>query len=238
MLGVMAAEASADRVGLYAGFGTWSQSYSGGAASGGQEIDFESDLDLGRSANNVMYLALEHPIPVLPNLRLQKSDLSTDGANVLTRDFDWRGATYTAATAVSTEAKIDQTDLTMYYELLDNVFSLDLGLAARLVDGSIGIQSEVAAGTAEFKGVVPMLYGRARVDVPRTGAWVAVEMQGIGYGGHSLTDTNFHAGWESRFGLGVEAGWRMYRFTLDEIDDIASADFRVDGPYAALNFHF
>jgi outer membrane protein len=100
------------------------------------------------------------------------------------------------------------------------------------------VRSETASGVADFKGVIPMLYGRARVDLPFSGFWLSAEGQGIGYDGHKLIDANAHLGWESAIGLGVEAGWRMTELKLDTIDDLDSANIRIQGPYVALNFHF
>lgn len=239
LLALGSASASADKLlGIYAGFGSWSQHYSGDVAGGGEEIDIEGDFDLSTKGNTLMYFALEHPVPVLPNVRLQRVDLATRGNNVIVRDFDWLGATYVASESVATNIDIKQYDGIAYYELLDNVVSLDLGLAARYIDGSIDVRSETASGEANFKGVLPMVYGRARVDLPFSGFWLAAEGQGIGYDHHHIIDANAHLGWESSIGLGVEAGWRMTQLKLGTIDDLDSADIRITGPYAALNYHF
>jgi hypothetical protein len=83
-----------------------------------------------------------------------------------------------------------------------------------------------------------MLYGRARVDLPFSGFWLAGEAQGLGYDGNSVVDANAHLGWESKWGLGFEAGWRILNLRLEEIDELTMGDIEVKGPYAALNFHF
>lgn len=239
VLGFASVDAAADRVlGIYAGIGSWAQNYSGVVAAGGEDIDIEGDLDLSSRGNTVMYLAFEHPVPVLPNIRVQRADVATSGDSVLTQDLDWSGVTYSASDSIETKIDLEQSDVVMYYEVLDNVVSLDLGVAARYMDGFLSVRSETERSAAEFQGVVPMLYGKARVDLPFTGTWLSAEVQGIGYGGHSLLESNLHAGWESKIGLGFEAGWRMYSLQLDAIDDLTGADVDVDGPYAALNFHF
>ena len=229
--------ANADTIGVYAGIGTWSQDYSGTVAADGEDIDIDGDFDLSSKRNTLLYVALEHPVPVLPNLKFQKSSLATSGDNVLSADIEWRGVTYAASESVATDIDIDQMDLVAYYELLDNVVSLDLGLAARYMDGVVDVRSTAAAGVAEFKGVVPMLYTKARVDLP-SGFWLGGEAQGLGWAGHSVIDANAHLGWTSKWGFGFEAGWRMLNLNLDEIDELTGADIEIKGPYAALNFHF
>ena len=83
-----------------------------------------------------------------------------------------------------------------------------------------------------------MLYAKARVDLPLTGLWAGLEGQGVSYDGNSLTEFNAQIGWESDLGLGIEAGWRSLELELEDFDQVDTATIEVDGPYAALNFHF
>ena len=83
-----------------------------------------------------------------------------------------------------------------------------------------------------------MLYGKVRADLPFTGLWVAAEGQGMSYDGNSLMEFNAHVGYESEFGLGIEAGYRSVQLELDQFEDVQAAEIDITGPYAALNFHF
>jgi len=224
--------------GIYAGAGTWQQGFSGGVASGGEEIDIEDDLDIGDDTSNVLYLALEHGVPVIPHLRVNHADVSGSGRNLLTRTITFNGEVFTLARDVASEVAFTQTDAVLYYEVLDNVMSLDVGLAGRWVDGEVEVFSSTEAAGAEFEGVLPMLYARARVDLPFTGLWAGAEAMGLAYDDHQLLDASAQVGWESPLGLGAELGWRAMYLELDSIDDIDSADIDISGPYAALNFHF
>ncbi len=235
----LAMPASADTVfGMYAGAGSWQQQYSGDVASGITAIDVEDDLDLGNENNNMFYAALEHGVPGLPNLRFQHVGVATSGDSVLTRTIDFNGAVFDIADPVATDVDFTQTDLVMYYEVLDNVVSLDLGVAARLVDGHVAVASLAESSRAQFKGVLPMLYVRMRADLPLTGLWIGAQAQGLGYDGNSLIDADAQVGWESKWGIGAEAGWRVLHMKLADFDEISDADFDVSGPYLALNFHF
>lgn len=224
--------------GFYAGVGSWKQDYSGDASSLGTAVDFEDDLGLADETNNILYMALEHGVPGLPNLRAQYSKISIEGASTLSRTIGFNGVTFPLTETVVTDFDLSQTDLVLYYEILDNVVSLDAGLAVRWVDGHIDLTSTIESARAEFKGVVPMLYGKARVDLPFSGFWLGAEVQGLGYDGNRLVDANVQLGWESPVGLGLEAGWRTYRLDMDDFDDISAASIEVSGPYAALNYHF
>lgn len=236
---LFAGAAQADTLfGVYAGAGVWQQEYSGEVASGGEDIDLERDLDIRDQDNNMLYLAVEHGVPVLPNLRLNYTDLSTDGRNDLSRTVTFRGEVFTVTQDVRSQVELTQMDAVAYYELLDNVVSLDLGLAARWVDGNVEVASDMAVARAEFEGVLPMLYVRTRADLPLTGLWIGAEAMGLGYDGHKLIDANAQVGWESPIGLGAELGWRTFSLELDSFEDIDRAEIDVSGPYAALNFHF
>ena len=83
VLGGLTLPASADSIfGVYAGFGTWQQSYGGDVTSGIAAVNVETDLGLDDVDNNVLYLAVEHGVPVLPNVRLQSTQLKVDLSHI------------------------------------------------------------------------------------------------------------------------------------------------------------
>jgi outer membrane protein len=225
-------------VGVYAGIASWQQEAAGNLASGISDLDIEDDLGMDDETNNMFYIALEHPIPAFPNIRLQHADISLGGANALSRTIEFNGSSFTVAEQVATDIDLTQSDAVLYYELLDNYMTLDLGLAARYVDGYVNVSSTTSSASADFSGVIPMLYGQVRVDLPLTGLWVGVQAQGIAYDGNQLLDANAQVGWESPFGLGVEVGYRAYKLELDEFDEVDSAEIDVEGVYFGLNYHF
>ena len=233
------APVSADTIfGLYAGVGSWSQELSGDITSGLTAIDVEKDLLLQDEINNVLYVAIEHPIPVLPNIRVNYTDLSIAGDSVLTRMVEFNDTVFNLSEDVTTDVDFSQLDLVLYYELLDNVVSLDLGVAARWMDGSVMLMSTLATTEADFAVVMPGLYVRMRADLPFSGFWMGVEVMGMGYAGNRLIDANAQLGWESKIGLGAELGWRTLDLEIEDLDDVDAAGIDVSGPYFAINYHF
>ncbi len=236
---LMAAPASADTVfGLYAGAGSWQQNFSGDIRSGFSEIDVEDDLGMDDEFNNMFYLAVEHPMPFLPNVRVSYADFDIDSDSVLSRPIDFNGVVFPTGTTLGTTIDMVQGDAMLYYELLDNYVSLDLGMGARYLDGSIELVSDSSFSEADFSAVIPMLYGRARADLPLTGFWMGAEVQGMGYSDNNLLDANAQLGWESPIGLGAELGWRMLSLDIDDVDDFDKTGIDISGPYMALNYHF
>lgn len=228
--------AQADTIlGVYAGAGIWQSEIGGDVQDGTTAIDAEDDIGLEDDDNNFFYFALEHPIPVLPNIKLQHTELSVDGDNLLTRDIDFDGSVFRVSDDVSAEADLTHTDATFYYEVLDNWVSLDLGFSVRLFDGFVEIQSAAESAREDLDEPIPMLYAKFRFDLPLTGLSVDAEANGIGYSGNTLIDASLRLAYESGIGLGVEAGYRSMRLELDE--DI-EGDIDLSGLFAGINFHF
>src|SRR6056297_2908400 len=218
MISLVAGTAQADSLfGLYLGAGKWEQSFSGEVASGPIEVDVETDLDLGDDRNNLFYAAFEHGVPLLPNVRVHYLDVTSSGTETLSRSIEFNGEVFSFSEVVASEVEFTQKDAVLYYQLLDNVLSLDLGIGARWLDGHAEIASSTDVGRVDFDEVGPMLYGRARVDLPFTGLWVGAELMGVAYDGDDLLDANAQIGWESPIGLGAEVGWRGMRMNLDDI---------------------
>ncbi len=234
-----AAPASADTLfGVYAGAGSWQQEFSGDLRSGITDIDVEDDLGLDDDMNNMFYLAVEHFVPLVPNVRVSYTKFDISGENRLTTNIDFNGVVFPVDEDVATSIDIDQADAVLYYELLDNWVSLDVGIAARYMDGTVELFSDSLASSAEFTAVVPMLYGRTRADLPFSGWWAGVEVKGTGYQDSTLIDANAQIGWESPIGLGAEVGYRLLDVEIDDLDDVDEAGIDVKGPYFALNYHF
>jgi hypothetical protein len=65
--------AVADFIGLYVGGGSWQASPEG--SIGRTDINLQSTLNLDEQNNQFVFVALEHPVPLLPNIRLQHSEM-------------------------------------------------------------------------------------------------------------------------------------------------------------------
>lgn len=239
LLSAAAGGASADTVlGIYAGFGSWQQQADGDLRSGISQVDVEDDLGIDDDRDVVAYFALEHPIPALPNIRLQYANTELAGDEVLTRSIEVNGVNFSFADEVRTEIELTQADAVFYYEVLDNYLSLDLGLAVRFVDGRVVVSSTAEQAEADFDGALPLLYGAARVDLPLSGWSVSAQLMGAGYDGDQLLDARARIAYESGLGLGAELGWRTLQLELDEYDDLDQADLNISGPFLMINYHF
>lgn len=205
VLMMMSYAASADTIGFVVGGGSWDQDADG---SLGTDLVASTTFTEGDSATMV-WAAIEHPVPMLPNVRF--AQVSVDSSN-----------------SSGDSLSVDQTDFTFYYEILDNWVNLDLGLTARTLDGSITVSSTPDS----FDETIPMIYAKAAFDVPVTGLSVGVELNTIGV----FEDISYYIAYETSVGFGVQVGQRIQTIDLDETD-VTSA-LENSGTYAAGFYHF
>jgi outer membrane protein len=231
----------ADILGFEIGAYQWKPDYSGTfASSGGNElidnIDLENDLGYSDESHNIIWFALEHPVPIIPNIKIVSSDLEASSDSNLSREIEFSGQRFT--TDVSSTFDLSNTEYTLYYEILDNWVNLDLGLTARVYDG----EAKIASTEPEIEEVeeidftIPLLYAKARFDLPFTGFFVDAEVNIISFDGDSISDMALSIGYESDIGLGAKLGLR--RFSLDVEDDDFVADIEMDGTYISAFYHF
>lgn len=230
--------AHADVLGFRLGAYQWQQDYDGDVQSGGAKIDLQDDLGFDDDDGTVVYFALEHPIPLVPNVLLQRTELKSKNTQRLERSFIFDDNLYVVGENVTTDLDLSHTDVTLYYELLDNVVALDAGLTVRWFDEGIKLRAEIAGadGELDVDHALPMIYLAGRVNLPLTGLYVGAEANGVAYDDSSLIDARVNIGYETKIGLGVELGYRT--FDLDYDDDDDKANLTVDGAYGSLLYHF
>lgn len=228
----------ADTIGVYAGAGVWMADFKNSLGKTDTDV---AELGIDDDNTNVFYVAIEHPIPLLPNLRIQHTALDTSGTGTLSSTFTIDDTTFTANTQVQTEIDLTHTDWVLYYEVLDNWVNLDLGINARQFDGKASVRSDNQSESVDLSGVLPMLYTKAQFDLPFSGWSLAAELSGVAYSGNHLLDGMIKIAYESDLtplvGLGLEAGYRQFDLQLDDLDDL-DADLKIAGPYAGVTVHF
>jgi outer membrane protein len=228
-LSLLSNTANADFLGLYVGGGSWSHDPSGGFQSqdpGSDNISMKDTLGLNDESEGYLYIAFDHPVPFLPNIRLEKTALTHNGVS--------SGVNFNGVNALSGNAvvSLDSTDLTLYWRLLDNWVNLDVGLTLRKFDGEFTIASESLA----LQETIPMIYAAAQFDLPLTGLSVGGDINVISLSGNSLTDTRLRLLYEIGV-VGVEAGLRSTKIELDDVDNITT-NITFDGLFLGAFLHF
>ena len=239
----LAGTAHADTIlGVYLGAGAWYYSTGGQFEdtnnSPSTTIYIDGDLGFGDNTGGYFYLAFEHFVPFLPNVKVEYTGMDATSKNTITEALEFEGETFAIGDTVDSTINVSHTDLIFYYELLDNWVNLDLGITARIFDGEISLESSsVANASQSLDFTIPLLYGKAKFELPFTGWYLSIEGDYIGYSGSTYSDIQGSFGWESSIGLGFEAGYRAMVFDLDDIQHL-NTNIEFKGSYAALTYHF
>lgn len=229
--------AEAPLVDVYAGGYGWDAQPSGTFSSTQTEnfkIDMEDDLDFGSNRNNVFFVGVEHPVPLVPNVRVASASISDSSRSTITRQIDYAGGSFSADTDVNSSYQLDYTEATLYYSPWETVAQIDIGITARRFDAEFEIESSSDRGRVEAKQTLPMAHAGVRAELPFTGFYVDGQLDAVSYNGNSLTDAKAAVGYRSNFALGLELGYRQMALKLDEADDL-NADIDFGGPYLALS---
>ncbi len=199
--------------------------------AGSDSIDMNDDLGYDDETGKSFYVALEHPVPILPNIRLQSTDLDISEKGTLTKPYTFDGKVYTVGEEVQSTTDLSHIDGTFYYEILDNWVNLDVGLTVRMFDGEVSIKGASGEGAIEIDAPIPMAYVNARFELPLTGLYASALGNVIAYGDNKVTDMTLALGYELGI-LGLELGYRNFDVQLE--DDNEEANVTVDGYFLGL----
>jgi len=233
---------AADTLGVRVGANYWKYDISGTARyktkDSANDIDVNKDLGYDDGSLGYYYISLEHFVPLLPNVRISKTDIDEDANGRLTKTVIYGDTVFPVNEDVSSKIQLDQTDITLYYSLLDTVINLDLGLNAKYIDSKSRISGAISGTqTADISGWVPMAYAGVGADLPLTGLSVSADGAYVKYQSSSFYDFTVRATYTSPWFVGADVGYRKIKLDLDDFDD-SYADVEFDGPYAGLYLHF
>lgn len=225
-------EVAADTLGLEVGGGIWIPSTDGDVIAG---VDVEDELDIEDFGTPYFYFNFEHPLPIVPNLRMARTHLDEEGEGRLATNFSFEGQNFTAGQTTLNNLDLSSTDVTLYYELWDTSGDFDVGLTARWFNGEVDVN-----GTRETADIVlPMLYVKAQAELPFSGFYVGGMANVTSYSGDSISDAEVKVGWRKKDFIlpdfGVELGYRRLDLDVDESVDI---DLELSGAFIYINGKF
>jgi outer membrane protein len=220
-----------------AGASLWNAKASG-------EVDGDTDvggdgLNLDSEQNNVLFVSFEHPIPVVPNVRIIKTDLDLTGDGSATYTF----LNLAVSGPASSQLDLSHTDLTLYWgvPLPIPFFDINFGLTARQFDGVVSVTDKTTNTTdkQDLDFTLPMGYLNVDFD-SHIGIYGRAELNAIAYDGNSMTDTTFAVGYTlplpiPMVDVNIEAGHRMISLKTDEDSTDIDIDADVSGMFAGLN---
>lgn len=241
---VLSIPASADIARIEMGAGAWAQTPSGSASYNAIANATGKDvLNEDKDTSPYVWLLLKHPLPVIPNIRLEYTKVSETGKAT----GQWGNTASTTITGTSNSSlDMTQYDIIAYYNLLDNTFwmTLDLGVDLKIVD----IDYSIAPATP-FSGysysksfALPMAYLRTRVEIPATNIGLEADVKYISNGSSTIYDARAKVDYTlDMFPViqpALEVGYRTQKIKVDESNSDIKTDIDFSGFYAGLMLRF
>lgn len=167
-----------------------------------EKVEFKgTDVNFDEKANSSFYLwgYFEHPIPVVPSLRLEYNKASFENVKLTTS----AGSAYKPSIKATIVSK--EFDLLLYYSppIINNpMFDLDLGFGGKLFEQTI----PNSLTDKSIYDIKPLLYARARVDFFIGLEAMAKFIYQDSYEATIKADYTFDL---PILGVGLEAGYRL-----------------------------
>lgn len=242
---------NADVLGVYAGAQVWSNEATGSFGEDGDLTTF----NFSDEQQSSFYIAVEHPLPFIPNAKVAQTTLDTTGTATLTQEFNFGDQIFAPNTMVDAAVDLSYTDYTIYYELFDNgLFTFDFGITAREIDGDLLVTSEstvtddqgntsnvTLSGNVSVSEFVPMLYASTIVGLPFTGFNIFAEGNFLSIDDNILYDYQAGVSYELIDNIAVDVNLTLgYRSVMLELEDVSDlyTDIEFKGVFAGVIVHF
>ena len=238
--------ANADFARVEMGAGAWMQSPSGSISyedsSGATGLDKSKETE---EAQGYVWLLIKHPIPIIPNLRVEYVSVTNSGeASGSFKDF-------VVPTSTKTTLDMTQIDAILYYNILDNTswITIDLGVDIKSVNSSYKADAVIPVGgigveaySDSVSTLIPLLYARARVEIPTTNFGLESDVKYITNNSSTIYDVRAKVDYTLDFipviQPAVEIGYRVQKMKIDEDDNDAKMDMDFAGLYVGMMLRF
>jgi len=225
----------ADTIGGEVSLGFFNHQPNGNASYKGNDVDIEDTLGYKEEQDIFLKAYLEHPLPLIPNIKLGYTTLSQEGSSSV-NDFTWGDTTYNGT--IESSLSLDMSDITLYYEFLDHWTEMDAGVTLRYMSGNMDVYNNSSSDIADFTTWVPMLYGKVRLNLPTTDISLQLEVNAVSYWDITTYDYELSARYTLAMGVGLEAGYKAFHINSNELVNGFDADIDFSGPYAAAIWDF
>ncbi|WP_144214331.1 TIGR04219 family outer membrane beta-barrel protein [Shewanella donghaensis] len=233
LLSISSAQAST-LVGFKVGGDYWQADTSGSFNSDdgvAQTYNYDSD------AQGSVWIAIEHPIPLVPNIKIRENRLEGKGSQA-NSDFTFNDHQFSGATTAYND--LSNTDFVLYYEILDNdIVALDLGAAYKQMHGSIRVQDPGHPEEVDVDSGIVMAYANAEVGVPGLGLYAFADVM-LGIDESSVYDINAGLGWKFdgiALDTAIRVGYREFKFDVDDFSS-TTQNMSFKGAFAGLELTF
>ncbi|MFZ8859714.1 MAG: TIGR04219 family outer membrane beta-barrel protein [Thermocrinis sp.] len=213
-------------------------------------IDLKNDARLEDKTQPWARLKFEHPIPIIPNIKLAYMPVKLEGSGTLRDIIKWGGYEFEANTDFNLSVKLDRVDTTLYYNFpfiktatagkLDVEFGLNVRtiMFGATLSGTT-VDNEIVSESASITLPVPM--GHLAVEIrPINLVSLVGELNYIGYKNNAYYDyvAGLRLSPPVRTPLKpfVEVGYRHEKLKIDERD--VKTELNIKGLYGLVGVRF
>lgn len=241
LVGTFVSSANADIARIEAGVGLWGQESSGKLSYTDSGANGRYDSSKPTDSSLYFWALIKHPLPVLPNLRLEYTSVEDSGmGSGKFKDFD------IGATSTKMVYDMKQYDIIPYYNIIDNTawITLDLGLDIKIVEASVDASAKAPLFVGYKKSetfAIPLIYVRARVEIPSTNIGLESDVKYVSYGSNRVYDVRAKV--DYTFDISpvvqpaIEVGYRIQNVFVEDGSDL-NIDLQFSGFYGGLMLRF
>lgn len=231
--------AQADTIlGVYAEADYWSAHLDGELGNGNSNGFFKSFAGESgeRDQHGIVSAQFEHGIPLLPNVWIRLNSIEYEASQSLSQSVDIGSATFDTASPVNYSFDFSHTDAALYYELLDNWITLDVGLGVK----NLRLDYVIRQGSEQFafeeSGTIPMLYGKAAFELPFSGWQLTAQGMSLSFEDDRIDDINLKLGYNLNDFFQVAIGYRQMIIDV-ETNALEESELTLDGSYLSFILH-
>ena len=190
-----------------------------------QDNNFKHELD--RQGTAQLSVAVEHPVPLLPNAKIKYVNLDSNSEQ--------------SSLINASEIELNNIDYILYYELLDTIVHADIGAGLTNLDGTVKNLTTGVFTQYDLDEYSPLLYATAGVKLPFTG--MSAKAEAVYSHGSDTRKTDVQAELQYDFidnllvDVGAKIGYRMMQVDFEQ-DQRPDLQLEFKGPYIGLDIHF
>ena len=243
-LTVLSFSLNADAVRIEIGGGAWLQTPKGESVYSNSDGDSGTDRSTEKEQTEFYaWMLIKHPIPIIPNFRLEYVSLTSIGKATGTfKEFS-------VPVSSDTTLILKEYDIIPYYNIFDNLswVTLDIGIDLKVINASyealnielIDIPGISATYTEEKTVLIPLAYLRTRLEIPTTNIGLEGDAKYISYNENIIYDARIKLDYTLDLLIvnpGIEVGYRFKRTKY--IHDDTTIDLNFSGPYAGIMIRY
>lgn len=206
-----------------------------------------SNWDWDGEGASRLTININHFLPFVPNVQLEKQLLESKGTLPHLQDFTVGNQTFNAPIDGSSSLLHSNWDLghdalTVYYRLFDNdAIQFHFGASGRKMTGDFYVNSANESYSVKLDETIVLGYVRATVGLPFSNFSFRVQGYPVSFGSHNVYDMEASVRYQFMDNIVLDghlsAGYRIYSVELDSSPDLMT-NFELSGAFVSLALHF